>query len=38
MFTRKLTALDYPLPIEFNVNGKSGYSVISGLVDDTPVG
>jgi hypothetical protein len=31
MFKRKLTALDYPSPDNFNVNGKLGYSLVCSL-------
>jgi len=35
MFARKLTALDYPSPTQFNVNGKSVKSVVCGPVNET---
>jgi hypothetical protein len=36
MFARKLTALDYPSPMQFNVNGKSVNSLVCGPVNETP--
>jgi len=35
MFARKLTALDYPSPVQFNVNGRSINSVVYGLVNES---
>lgn len=35
MFARKLTALDYPSPMHFNVNGRSVNSMVCGPVNET---